>query len=115
MGWKIKFYDAFENLRNENKMLIENNYIKEHTYCISDIAQKFKDLTPMQAQHELYMHDWLEYRQNGLFPTEFYDKNNTIISVLDTVRNKYYPRYTIDGVIKVENFLKELGYENKSL
>lgn len=103
----------FKALQEENKLLLSTQYITENTYCISDIAQKFKDLSPMQAQHELYNEDYLEYRKNGLFPTEFYDKNNTIVSVLDTERNRYYPRYTSKGVIMVENYFLDKGYKFK--
>lgn len=111
--FQSKFFDAFKALQEENKLLLSTQYITENTYCISDIAQKFKDLSPMQAQHELYNEDYLEYRKNGLFPTEFYDKNNTIVSVLDTERNRYYPRYTSKGVIMVENYFLDKGYKFK--
>lgn len=103
----------FKRLKEENTRMTDELYIQNRTYCISDIAQEFKDLTPWQAQHELYMADWLEYRQNGLFPTEWYGTNNTIVSTLDTKRGRYYPRYTVKGVKLVREFLIDKGYKLK--
>lgn len=113
--FQSEFYDAFKALQEENNKLLMNNYITSNTYCISDIAQKFKDLNPADAQHLLYENNILEWRGNGVFPSEYYDKNNTIVSVLDTKRNRYYPRYTLKGVLMVEQFLIDHGYVYKGL
>ena len=113
--FQSQFYDAFKALQEDNNKLLMNNYITSNTYCISDIAQKFKDLNPADAQHLLYENNILEWRGNGVFPSEYYDKNNTIVSVLDTNRNRYYPRYTLKGVMMVEQFLIDHGYVYKGL
>ena len=107
--------DKIKELQEDNNKLLMNNYITSNTYCISDIAQKFKDLNPADAQHLLYENNILEWRGNGVFPSEYYDKNNTIVSVLDTNRNRYYPRYTLKGVMMVEQFLIDHGYVYKGL
>ena len=107
--------DKIKELKEDNHKLLTNNYIVNNTYCISDIAQKFKDLNPADAQHLLYEDNILEWRGNGVFPSEYYDKNNTIVSVLDTKRNRYYPRYTLKGVLMVEQFLVDKGYVYKGI
>lgn len=107
--------DKIKELQEDNHKLLTNNYIVNNTYCISDIAQKFKDLNPADAQHLLYEDNILEWRGNGVFPSEYYDKNNTIVSVLDTKRNRYYPRYTLKGVLMVEQFLVDKGYVYKGI
>lgn len=105
-----QFFDEFKRLQEENT----NLYLQaERTYCISDIAQRFKNLTPLLAQHELIINDWLEYRNNGTFPSEYVDNQNEIIAVYDRRRCKFYPRYTIKGCKMVEDFLLEKGYELK--
>ena len=105
--------DEFKRLRDENKLLTELQYQEKHTYCISDIVQRFKDIEPWEAQYQLYCDGILEHRQTGFYPSEYYDKNHTIVSVLDTKRNKYYPRYTVKGVKFVEEYLIEKGYQLK--
>ena len=111
--WQSKFFDEFKRLRDENKLLTELQYQEKHTYCISDIVQRFKDIEPWEAQCQLYCDGILEHRQTGFYPSEYYDKNHTIVSVLDTKRNKYYPRYTVKGVKFVEEYLIEKGYQLK--
>lgn len=106
----VKQYHA---VKQENKKLVALQYQTERTYCISDIVQKFKDLEPWEAQSLLWEANILEHRQNGMFPSEYYDKNNHIISVLDEKRGKFYPRYTLDGVRFVEDFLLNKGYQFK--
>lgn len=102
-------------LKDENKTLLSNQYITKHTYCISDITQKFKKITPYTAQLFLIDRGYLTVRKNGVFPNEFYDKNNTIVSVLDENREQYYPRYTLKGTRMVEDVLLEEGYELKGI
>ena len=111
--FQSQFFDEFKRLQSENTLLLETHYIEDRTYCISDIVQKFKDLSPMDGQHLLYINNYLEWRQNGMFPSEYYDKDNTIVSVYDSKRGRYYPRYTLKGCIMVENFFKSKGYELK--
>lgn len=106
---------AFQELKKENKMLLDNYYLKSNTYCISDIVQKFKNLKPVTAQGILFSEDVLEFRQNGIFPTEYYESNDTIVSVLDYKRGRYYPRYTLKGVLLVEEKLIEKGYKYKGI
>lgn len=113
--FQSKFFDAFKALKDENKMLLSNQYITKHTYCISDITQKFKKITPYTAQLFLIDRGYLTVRKNGVFPNEFYDKNNTIVSVLDENREQYYPRYTLKGTRMVEDVLLEEGYELKGI
>lgn len=103
----------YHNLQQENKILLEQQYITNRTYCISDITQKFKDIEPFEGQSILWQRGILEHRQNGMFPSEYYDKNNTIISVYDKNRDKYYPRYTLKGCRMVEDILLNEGYEFK--
>lgn len=110
-----KFFDAFKALKDENKILLSNQYITKYTYCISDITQKFKKITPYTAQLFLIDRGYLTVRKNGVFPNEFYDKNNTIVSVLDENREQYYPRYTLKGTRMVEDVLLEEGYELKAI
>lgn len=57
--------DKIKELQEDNHKLLTNNYIVNNTYCISDIAQKFKDLNPADAQHLLYEDNILEWRGNG--------------------------------------------------
>ena len=111
--WQSKFFDEFQRLRDENKLLTDLQYQEKHTYCISDIVQRFKDIEPWEAQYQLYCDGILEHRQTGFYPSEYYDKNHTIVSVLDAKRNKYYPRYTVKGVKFVEEYLIEKGYQLK--
>ena len=106
----LKQYQA---VKQENDKLTKLQYQLDTTYCISDIVQRFKDIEPWEAQSLLYNEGILEWRKNGFFPSEFYDKNNNIISVLDANRGRYYPRYTIRGVQFVEDFLLNRGYEFK--
>lgn len=106
--------NMINSLLAENKILLEQQYITDRTYCISDITQKFKDIEPFEGQSILWQRGILEHRQNGMFPSEYYDKNNTIISVYDKNRGKYYPRYTLKGCRMVEDILLEQGYEFKS-
>lgn len=111
---KSKDIDVMINaLIAENKILLEQQYITSRTYCISDITQKFKDIEPFEGQSILWQRGILEHRQNGMFPSEYYDKNNTIISVYDKNRDKYYPRYTLKGSRMVEDILLNEGYEFK--
>lgn len=105
--------NMINSLLAENKILLEQQYITDRTYCISDITQKFKDIEPFEGQSILWQRGILEHRQNGMFPSEYYDKNNTIISVYDKNRGKYYPRYTLKGCRMVEDILLEQGYEFK--
>lgn len=102
-----------QKVLDENKILLEQQYITDRTYCISDITQKFKDIEPFEGQSILWKRGILEHRQNGMFPSEYYDKNNTIVSVYDKNREKYYPRYTLKGCRMVEDILLEEGYEFK--
>lgn len=113
--FQSEFFDAFQELKKENKMLLDNYYLKSNTYCISDIVQKFKNLKPVTAQGILFSEDVLEFRQNGIFPTEYYESNDTIVSVLDYKRGRYYPRYTLKGVLLVEEKLIEKGYKYKGI
>lgn len=102
-----------QKVLDENKILLEQQYITDRTYCISDITQKFKDIEPFEGQSILWKRGILEHRQNGMFPSEYYDKNNTIVSVYDKNREKYYPRYTLKGCRMVEDILLEEGYKFK--
>lgn len=68
----------YHNLQQENKILLEQQYITNRTYCISDITQKFKDIEPFEGQSILWQRGILEHRQNGMFPSEYYDHHQCV-------------------------------------
>lgn len=80
----------------------------ENTYCLSDICCKFKDCSPIDISHELYMDNYTDYRANGKFPTEF--APDSMVSVTDRF-GRAYVRFK--ELYWISEYIKSKGYQLK--
>ena len=119
LAWKIKFYDAFEQMKAENTL--HNQYLQllnnkwDNTVCITDICCKFKDLEPTRANQLLQNAGMIEHRASGWYPSLNYNGSDMLVSA--TAVNPYtnkldnYVRYTPKGYKYVYNYMIENGEE----
>ena len=93
---------------NELKEQLERTNKLENTYCLSDVCCKFKDCSPIDISHELYMDNYTDYRLNGKFPTEY--APDSMVPVTDRY-GRAYVRFK--ELYWISEYIKSKGYELK--